>query len=69
MSRAIFFELASHKNSSLFRMVFLEFYSNLSDVQVSEQCVYNMLYGWLVVLEVGERRCQMIRRWWSFGGV
>lgn len=38
----------------LFRMLFLEFYSNLSDVQVSEQCVYNLLYRWFVGLGVGE---------------
>jgi len=38
----------------LFRMLFLEFYSNLSDVQVSEQCLYNLLYRWFVGLEVGE---------------
>ena len=38
----------------LFRMVFLEYYESLSDVQVCEQCVYNMLYRWFVGLEVGE---------------
>lgn len=38
----------------LFRMLFLEYYSNLSDVQVSEQCHYNMLYRWFVGLGVGE---------------
>lgn len=38
----------------LFRMLFLEYYSNLSDVQVSEQCVYNMLYRWFVGLKLGE---------------
>jgi IS5 family transposase len=38
----------------LFRMLFLEYYSNLSDVQVVEQCVYNFLYRWFVGLEVGE---------------
>lgn len=38
----------------LFRMLFLEYYSNLSDVQVSEQCQYNMLYRWFVGLRVGE---------------
>lgn len=37
----------------LFRMLFLEYYSNLSDVEVSEQCVYNLLYRWFVGLEVG----------------
>lgn len=38
----------------LSRMLFLEYYSSLSDVEVSEQCVYNMLYRWFVGLEVGE---------------
>ncbi len=38
----------------LFRMLYLEYYSNLSDVQVSEQCVYNLLYRWFVGLRVGE---------------
>lgn len=38
----------------LFRMLFLEYYANLSDVQVSEQCVYNFLYRWFVGLNVGE---------------
>jgi IS5 family transposase len=38
----------------LFRMLFLEFYSNLSDVQVAEQCLYNLLYRWFVGLKVGE---------------
>jgi IS5 family transposase len=38
----------------LFRMLFLEYYSNLSDVQVSEQCVYNFLYRWFAGLKVGE---------------
>ena len=38
----------------LFRMLFLEYYSNLSDVQVSEQCQYNMLYRWFVGLKLGE---------------
>jgi IS5 family transposase len=38
----------------LTRMLFLEYYSNLSDVQVSEQCVYNMLYRWFVGLKLGE---------------
>jgi transposase len=38
----------------LFRMLFLEYYGNLSDVQVSEQCVYNLLYRWFAGLGVGE---------------
>jgi len=38
----------------LFRMLFLEYYANLSDVQVSEQCKYNMLYRWFVGLDVCE---------------
>lgn len=39
----------------LFRMLFLEYYANLSDVQVCEQCGYNMLYRWFVGLEVGDK--------------
>ncbi len=38
----------------LFRMLFLEYYANLSDVQVVEQCGYNMLYRWFIGLKVGE---------------
>jgi len=38
----------------LFRMLFLEYYANLSDVQVAEQCVYNLLYRWFVGLRLGE---------------
>lgn len=38
----------------LFRMLFLEFYGHLSDVQISEQCGYNLLYRWFVGLKVGE---------------
>jgi len=38
----------------LFRMLFLEFYRHLSDVQVAEQWVYNLLYRWFVGLGVGE---------------
>lgn len=38
----------------LFRMLFLEYYDHLSDVQVSGQCVYNLLYRWFVGLGVGE---------------
>ncbi len=38
----------------LFRVLFLEYYSNLSDVEVSGQCQYNLLYRWFVGLKVGE---------------
>jgi len=38
----------------LFWMLFLEYYANLSDVQVSEQCRYNLLYRWFAGLEVGD---------------
>jgi IS5 family transposase len=38
----------------LFRMLFLEYYSSLSDVEVSEQCINNMLYRWFVGLKLGE---------------
>lgn len=40
---------------TLFRMVFLEFYYNLSDVEVSQQCQYNVLYRWFVGLGIGEK--------------
>lgn len=40
--------------SVLFRMLFLEYYANLSDVQVARQCRYNLLYRAFVGLGVGE---------------
>ena len=39
----------------LFRMLFLEFYYNLSDVEVSNQCPYNLLYRWFVGLHIEEK--------------
>lgn len=39
----------------LFRMLFLEFYYNLSDVEVCKQCQYNLLYRWFVGLHIEER--------------
>ena len=36
----------------MFRMLFLEFYYNLSDVEVSKQCQYNILYRWFVGLKI-----------------
>lgn len=38
----------------LFRMLFLEYYANLSDVQVVRQCRYNLLYRAFVGLGVGD---------------
>jgi IS5 family transposase len=39
--------------SALFRMLFLEFYADLSDVEVAEQCRYNLLYRAFVGLPLG----------------
>lgn len=36
----------------LFRMLFLEYYCNLSDVEVSKQCQYNLLYRYFVGLKL-----------------
>jgi len=36
----------------LFRMLFLEYYYNLSDVEVSKQCQYNLLYRYFVGLKL-----------------
>jgi len=39
----------------MFRMLFLEFFYNLSDVEVSRQCQYNVLYRWFVGLKVEDK--------------
>jgi len=39
----------------LFRMLFLEFYYNLSDVEVATQCQYNILYRWFIGLKVEDK--------------
>jgi IS5 family transposase len=39
----------------MFRMLFLEFFYNLSDVEVSRQCQYNILYRWFVGLKIEDR--------------
>ena len=39
----------------MFRMVFLEFFYNLSDVEVSRQCRYNILFRWFVGLKIEDR--------------
>ena len=39
---------------TLFQMLFLEFYYNLSDVEVCRQCQYNVLYRWFVGLGIDE---------------
>ena len=36
----------------MFRMLFLEYYYNLSDVEVAKQCQYNVLYRYFVGLKV-----------------
>jgi len=38
----------------LFKMLFLEFYANLSDVEVSRQCQYNLLYRSFIGLGIKE---------------
>jgi transposase len=40
---------------TMFRMLFLEFYYNLSDVEVCRQCQYNVLYRWFVGLGIEEK--------------
>lgn len=37
---------------TLFKMLFLEYYYNLSDVEVSRQCQYNLLYRYFVGLKL-----------------
>jgi len=39
----------------MFRLLFLEFFYNLSDVEVSRQCRYNVLFRWFVGLGVEDR--------------
>ncbi|MHA1410537.1 MAG: transposase [Candidatus Odinarchaeia archaeon] len=39
----------------MFRMLFLEFYYNLNDEEVSKQCHYNVLFRWFVGLKIEER--------------
>ncbi len=39
----------------MFRMIFLEFYYNLSDVEISRQCQYNILYRWFVGLNIEDK--------------
>jgi len=39
----------------MFRLLFLEFFYNLSDVEVSRQCRYNVLFRWFVGLAVEEK--------------
>jgi len=41
--------------SVLFKMLFLEYYANLSDVQVAHQCRYNLLYRAFVGLGIEEQ--------------
>lgn len=44
----------SYPPEALFKMLFLEFYYNLSDVEVSKQCKYNILYRYFVGLQIHE---------------
>lgn len=44
----------SHPPEVIFRMLFLETYANLSDVEVSRQCQYNLLYRSFVGLGIDE---------------
>lgn len=44
----------SYPPAVLFKMLFLEHYANLSDVEVSKQCRYNLLYRACVGLAVSE---------------
>ena len=41
--------------SVLFKMLFLEYYANLSDVQVARQCQYNLLYRAFVGLSIEDQ--------------
>ncbi|MBL7157723.1 MAG: IS1182 family transposase [Candidatus Omnitrophica bacterium] len=38
----------------LFKMLFLEFYYNLSDVEAAKQCKYNILYRYFIGLQIHE---------------
>jgi IS5 family transposase len=42
----------SYPPEALFKMLFLEFYYNLSDVEVAKQCKYNILYRFFVGLQI-----------------
>ena len=44
----------SYPASLLFKMLFLEFLYNLSDVEVSRQCQYNLLFRYFVGLKINE---------------
>lgn len=44
----------SYPPEVLFKMLFLEFYYNLSDVEVAQQCRYNVLYRYFVGLQIHE---------------
>lgn len=42
----------SYAPEILFKMLFLEFYYNLSDVEVAKQCKYNILYRYFIELQI-----------------
>lgn len=44
----------SYPPEVLFKMLFLEFYYNLSDVEVAKQCKYNILYRYFIGLQIHE---------------
>ena len=44
----------SYPPEVLFKMLFLEFYYNLSDVEIAKQCRYNILYRYFVGLQIHE---------------
>lgn len=44
----------SYRPQILFKMLFLEFYYNLSDVEVAKQCRYNILYRYFIGLQIHE---------------
>lgn len=44
----------SYPPEILFKMLFLEFYYNLSDVEVAKQCKYNILYRYFIGLQIHE---------------
>lgn len=44
----------SYPPEVLFKMLFLEFYYNLSDVEIAKQCKYNILYRYFVGLQIHE---------------
>jgi len=44
----------SYPPEVLFKMLFLEYYYNLSDVEIAWQCGYNILYRYFICLPIDE---------------